>query len=485
MKSLNVQVFREAAIELREILRDDPEAFEPAISSMSEAELLEVERTWQWYARPKQLRPEGCRPIWLRQCGRGEGKTRSAAEELLDFAEDWGADFHGMLCSKTIADVRDVMINGESGLVACARRRGYEVRYIANQGCVFFPHGGRAYVCSSEKPDKPRGYQTNYVWCDEIAAWRNPIETFDNILYGWRLSPGGTRPTMIVTTTPKPNAIMLRFHTDEKFKEKVTVVYGSTHDNRDNLSAESVDFFLAVFDGTTKGLQETEGQLIASKGATTSIEVIERHRVNAPPELSRVVVGLDPSIDDEEDSDEAGIIVAGIDNQHWAHGYLLDDFSVGQADFTVWAERATLAAILWDAEKIIAEINQGGKGGILPALRAAMNEWSRRLETLESLLAWSPNPPAQLVDAIGCEVVIPVETVWATDSKEVRAEPVGSLYERGRIHHCGVFPRLEKELSTWMRGMPSPNRMDAAVYCFSHLIIGDRDLCGPLGQAYG
>ncbi len=445
--------YREAALLLRGLRGTNEEAYQAALANLTEAQLRGVHACWQLHARSSQLRPAASRPIWLRSAGRGEGKTRSAAEENLDVAEDWGAAFRGILISRTIADVRDVMIQGESGLIACAQRRGYTVKYVANRGCVEFPGGGIAYVLSSEEPEKPRGYQSNYVWGDEIAKWKHALESFDNVLFGWRLKvPGGWRPRMILTSTPKPNPIMFRLFREPKYSRRVTVTFGSTRDNRDNLDPDSYEMFDSIYGGTRQGRQEMEGELLDGLGAVFEQDTIAQFRVDATPELARRVVALDPSITANEDSDAAGIVVVGSDWADTPHAYLLDDRTLETATFGQWARAAVDAFVDWNCDCVVAEVNQGG-GGIEEAIQVAAAEKSREL---------------------GYEVVVPVRSVWARESKRARAEPCGALYERGRVHHVGHFKKLEDEITGWMPGMRSPNRMDALVHGITHLLLAEK-----------
>lgn len=432
-----------------------------AIDTLDREERDTILSCWQLWARDNQLRPQGSAPIWLRSAGRGEGKTRSAAEDTLDIMEDWGPAYRGILCSKTIGDVRDVMIQGESGLVACASRRGYTLKYHRSDALVKHPAGGVAYMCTSEKPDKPRGYQSNHFWGDEISSWQNPITTLDNIMFGWRLPVPDGHPLATLTTTPKPNPIMFRLMKDPAWSHLVTISYGSTLDNRANLAPATVAALEAVYKGTRLGRQELEGILLETIGAIVDQDTIHRHRVRQAPVLGRKVVALDPSITAKDDSDEAGIVVVGSDLQTPADAYLLDDQSLASATFGMWARKCVELFVAYDCDCVVAEVNQGG-GGIAEAIQVAAAEVAKELGR--------------------DELIVPVRSVWARESKRARAEPVGALYERGRIHHVGYFEALERETTSWMPGMASPNRMDALVHGVAHLLLGDRDDVGPISS---
>jgi phage terminase large subunit-like protein len=449
---------RQLALDIRErVAKYGESAIDELYDVLDTRTLDTLSSCWQMYARHNQVRPSGCKPIWVRSCGRGEGKTRSAAEETLDICEDWGATAKIILCSKTIGDVRKVMIGGESGLVSCANRRGYEVRYIPSHSMVYHPSGAVMYLVTAEKPDMARGLQCNYFWLDEVSSWQNAMESFDNILLSWRLpAPGGKKG--IVTTTPKPNPIMQRLI--KKMDDLVTVTYGRTADNAANLAGGTLEQLEGLYLGTRFGRQELEGELIEGQGAMVTQDVIHQHRVReAPSDVYRRVVALDPSITPGGDSDAAGIVVVGCDSDKVPHAFVLEDCSLESATFADWARAAVKAFVKWDCECIIAEVNQGGNG-ILEAIQVEAVKMSQELRR---------------------EVVVPVKPVWAKASKKARAEPVGALYERGRVHHVGIFGELEKELVDWIPGfgMDSPNRLDAVVYGVSHLLLGEKQT-GPL-----
>ena len=281
------------------------------------------------------------------------------------------------------------MLEGESGLIACATRRGYTVRYIPSQSKVVHPGGGVFYLCSSKQPDKPRGYQSNYIWGDEIAAWRNAIQTFDNLMYGWRLPCPLGQPIMVLTTTPRPNPIMFRLVRDEALQDLVMITRGKTSDNRENLAPGTVAILESVYKGTRLGRQELDGELLEIFGALLSQDIIHKFRLNSAPELARRIVALDPSIDSKEESDAAGIVVLGSDFQDTPNGYLLDDRSLEQAKFSMWARASVEAFVEWDCDCVVAEINQGG-GGIIEAIDIAAVE---------------------VGEEIGRELVVPVRSV--------------------------------------------------------------------------
>lgn len=457
-----------APIELRQLgraLASLPyEAEREALSELDPKLLQRLVRVWQFMALPAQLRPEDAKAIWLVQAGRGFGKTRLGAEETLDVCEDWGKRGKIILASKTIGDVRKVMIKGESGLEACARRRGYALRYVASHSMVYHPSGAEMYLVTSEKPDVPRGLQCNYFWADEVSSWMSAIETFDNILFAWRLPVPSGKRRAVITTTPKPNPISFKLARAKELKDKITVTRGRTRDNAANLDDGFVEELESIFAGTRWGRQELDGELLEGMGAVVEQDTIHTHRLDCEPEMSRVVVSLDPSISHGENSDAAGIVVVGCDERRPRHAYVLADYTLDQARWSDWARKAVMACLDHGTHTIVAEVNQGG-GGVAEAIQTAA---------------------AQVAQELGIdEIFIEVVPVWASKSKRSRAEPVGALYENGRVHHVGVFKDLENELTGWMPGMDSPNRMDALVHGVAHLLLSEQHSSPSLKAYFG
>lgn len=441
---------RDAALQLRDIARRDPEVAHRILSA--HPEVLEC---WQWLAHDYQIRPADA-PIWLLNGGRGSGKTRSAAEDMLDCEELWGPDFVGVLCSKTLKDVRKVQIHGPSGLRACSERRGKPIRYRRSDAEVCLPHGGVCHIVSSEKPDDSRGLNSNYVWGDEVSSWRNGPEIVSNLILGCRITPPEGQPLCVFSTTPKPNETMLMLLRDERWAKYVRMTTGSTFANADNLDARTLELYRGLYEGTRIGQQELDGLLLEGAGALVSIETIDAFRVNTVPELVDVVVSLDPSIwavgKGIREPDPAGLCVVGVDAR--GHAYVIEAFELPGAKFSVWARAAVALARQHNASRIVAEVNQGG-GGIVEAIDLACEEIGYHYK------------------------VVPV---WARESKVARAEPIAALCEKGRVHHVGVFRELEKQLTTWLPGQDSPNALDAWSQGIAHLLLAPQ--AGPL-SAYG
>ena len=416
---------------------------------------------WQLHARTPQLRPrEDGKPIWLFVAGRGSGKTRAAAEDELDAAEDRGASFVGQLVSKTFSDVKDVQIEGVSGLRACAQRRGYPLEFRHGDQLVVHPNGATWKMFSAEKPDKPRGYACNSVWMDEIAAWpeTKAIECFDNVMFAWR-TMGWAR--MTITTTPRPNPIMFRLLHSEALKNRIAITRDTTHSNRANLNPDSYAAMCELYTGTSVGRQELLGELLELTGPIVSQDTIHAHRVRHAPDLGEIIVSVDPAVTSKRDSDATGIIVVGKDMLRPAHAYVLDDRTQQRASWSTWGLAVVRAFDEWGANKVVAEVNQGGEG-IEEQIKRSAEHYSQE---------------------VGREVIVPVSNVWAKQSKKARAEPVGALYERGRVHHVGELRQLEKEITTWVPGLASPDRMDALVHGVWHLLLADLGTkLGPIAR---
>lgn len=460
---------REVALALRQA---EPEHARLVLAQLETMELEALARTWQLQAHDYQLRPgQACSsnptaaPIWYLNGGRGSGKSRAIAERRLDRGEDYGPKLRGILAGKTIADARDVMIEGESGMLACAEKRGYRLEYIANRRTVRHPSGASWLVLTSEKPDLARGPQSNDLWGDEVSSWKEGgIKFFDNLMMGHRLKLGVPLEADF-SSTPKPNPITRRLLKDPKWRKRVAVTLGISHRNFANLDDGFRDLLVSIYDGTTLGKQELYGELLDALGACVAQEIIDRHRLAEPYDIVRKVVSLDPAATSKTESDDSGIVVVGADSQEYPHAYVLADLTLSSAPPERVAEAVVDAYDAYGCDAIVYESNNGGEW-IESAIKAAAD--AKRIR--------------------GIEIV----SVWARKSKKARFEPVGALYEKGRVHHIGTeltldphdgvargFVELEKEATSWIPGEPSPNRLDALSQGVSHLLLGD-DLVGPL-----
>jgi predicted phage terminase large subunit-like protein len=397
---------------------------------------------WRVWARPSQLPPAklvngGDWRVWLLLAGRGFGKTRSGAEWVRTAVAS-GAAQRIALVAPTARDARLVMVEGESGLLSIAPD-GQRPVFEPSKHQLVWPSGAMATLFSADEPDRLRGPQFDAAWCDELAAWRYP-QAWDMLMMGLRL---GTQPRAVVTTTPKPVKLIRALLASPD----CVVTRGTTRDNARNLAPGFLAAMLKQYAGTRLGRQELEAELLDDMpGALWSRDAIERARVDplikdGAPSLKRVVVAIDPAASAGADSDETGIVVAarGQDGQ----GYVLDDLS-GRFSPHDWAARALDAYRAHRADRIVAEINNGG----------AMVEATLRV----------------------LDAGVSYKGVHASRGKLARAEPVAALYEQGRVHHVGAFPALEDQMCAFTGGplayAGSPDRVDALVWALSELMLG-------------
>ncbi len=413
----------------------------PADDGLTDAEILQHDCDWHSKARWSQLPPKGIWRIWLLLAGRGFGKTRCGAEWVRVLAEEGGAR-RVALVAPTAADVRDVMIEGESGLLAIAPSNNRPV-YEPSKRRVTWSSGTIATAFSADEPERLRGPQHDAAWCDELASWRYPA-AWDMLMFGLRL---GKDPRAVVTTTPKP--IRLIRELLARAGSDVVITRGSTFENSTHLAPAFLDQIVRRYQGTRLGRQELDAELLDDiPGALWQRELIERCRVNVAPSLRRIVVAIDPAATASDGSDETGIVIAGIGAD--GHGYVLDDRS-GRLAPVEWARRAIAAYQHFAADRVVAEVNNGG-------------------DMVEATL--------RMVDAN-----VAFRAVHASRGKLVRAEPVAALYEQGRIHHVGAFAHLEDQLCNFSRDVehagPSPDRLDALVWAITDLIV-DQSAAGWL-----
>ena len=364
--------------------------------------------------------------------GRGFGKTRAGAEWLHE-SVTLRRRARVALVARTSADARDVMIEGESGLLAVARAHGHKAVYEPSKRRVTWPNGALAVTYSADDPDQLRGPQHDGAWCDELASWRYP-ETWDNLQLGLRL---GKAPQAIVTTTPKPvrllKAIMAQRDT--------VVTTGTTYDNAANLPTTYLQTIGTQYEGTRLGRQELYAELLEdSMGALWTRALLDTNRVPRAPELARVVVAVDPAVTNTVRSDETGIIVAGVGVD--GHAYVLEDLSV-QASPDTWARIVVRAYHHYGADRIIAEANNGG-------------------DLVELVIRTVDNN-------------VPYRAVRASRGKMTRAEPVAALYEQNRAHHVGMFAALEDQMTAGIGDGGRNDRLDALVWAITELVVSQNE----------
>ncbi len=395
-------------------------------ASDPDAEWLAARNRWLAQARPETQIPPADAPIWVYQAGRGTGKTRAATEAASEHCRTFpGARV--ALVGRSFSDGRDVLVEGAgSGLLAILPKSVVE-SWNRSQGVLRLVNGAMLSIYADTEPDRLRGPQFSMAVCDELASWTGR-DAWDTLLLACRLGPN---PQVVVTTTPKNTALFRELVADSRVK----VVRESTWVNLANLAPSFRDSILARYAGTTLGRQEIEAELLLDvEGAMWSIPTLDKYRVqSAPEDLVRVVVGVDPA---GGGKDETGIVVAARGRD--GHGYVLADRS-GRYHPEDWARRAVAAYREFKADRIVAERNFGG-------------------DMVEHTLA-TVDPK------------VPVKMVTASRGKAVRAEPIASMYEQGRVHHVGQLTELEQQLTTWTEDShDSPDRLDALVWALTELM---------------
>ena len=408
------------------------------IGTLSERERFEVMYDWSVWRRPKQATPPGDWRVWLILAGRGFGKTRTGAEFVREQVNA-GRCRRVALVGATAADVRDTMIEGESGLLAVFPP-GQRPRYEPSKRRVTFHNGATASAFSADEPDRLRGPNHDLAWADELAAWRY-VDAWDQLMLGLRL---GDHPRVVVTTTPRPTQLIRRLARSDDGTVHATT--GSTYENAANLAADFIAEMRRRYEGTRLGRQELEAQILDDvEGALWDRAVIDDTRTTDTPPLRRIVVAIDPAVTSGENSDETGIVVAGVSQD--GEAYVLDDRTM-RASPNDWASAAVAAYHRHNADLIVAEANQGG-------------------DLVENVL--------KAVDPR-----VPVHLVRASRGKRTRAEPVAALYEQRRAHHVGFFPELEDQLCSWVPDIgSSPDRLDALVWALTDLVV-DRARVAPV-----
>ncbi|WP_407664527.1 DNA-packaging protein [Microvirga pudoricolor] len=412
-----------------------------ATAGWSKADVAEALRYWPLRARPEQRPPDMAIPwtIWLMLGGRGAGKTRTGAEWVRGLAlglPGFATSALGRiaLVGETFADARNVMVEGPAGILSVHARRERPV-WSPTLRKLEWPNGAVAQVFSAEDPDSLRGPQFEAAWSDELAKWRHPDETWDMLQFGLRL---GAHPRQLVTTTPRPIALIRRFLVDPH----VAVSRLRTADNADNLAPAFLETVVGRYAGTRLGRQELDGEIIEDRpDALWRRDLIEAARVAAAPDLARIVVAVDPPATSSKRADACGIVAAGLDETGMA--YVLEDSSASGLKPPEWAARAVALYRRLQADALLVETNQGG----------------------------------EMATAVLREVdpTVPVTGVRATRGKYLRAEPVSVLYAQGRVRHVGALPELEDELCDFgpsgLASGRSPDRLDALVWALTELML--------------
>lgn len=407
---------------------------EKLLSEMEPKVLAQLKYNWGFWARPNQIEPKGDWTTWLILAGRGFGKTRTGAETIRSWVCG-DTPLSPSRCSRialvaeTAADARDVMVDA---ILKCHPKDFMPVYEKTNRK-ITWPNGAVAFTYNATEPDQLRGPQHDGAWVDELAKFKYMQDSWDQLQFGLRL---GLHPKQIVTTTPRPVGLIKKLTNDPS----VFVTRGATMDNAANLAKSAIDFLYDRYGGTRLGRQELEGEVLEDvPGALwTRSSIDDNRKKEAPATLDRIVIAVDPATSSEENSDETGIVAVGIarDADGFTRGYVLADRSLRGAP-DEWAKAAVALYRELDADRIVAEKNQGG-------------------EMVEAVLKATNRD-------------VPVTLVHASRGKAVRAEPISALYEQGRVHHVGIFNELEDQMCSFSVDFDrtrdgSPDRMDALVW---------------------
>lgn len=405
------------------------------VSKLSDAQAREIRYAWWFHARPNQWWPDWDWRVWLLLAGRGFGKTRTGAEWVHDQAMNQGKR-RIALVARSAADIREVMIEGQSGLLNVGEPSSRPV-YQPSRRRLTWPNGAIATTYSADEPEALRGPNHDAAWADELATWRYN-DAWTQLMLGLRI---GDNPQCVVTTTPRPKKLIR----DLRKAKTTALTTGTTYENRQNLAEAWFTEIITQYEGTTLGRQELMAELIEDMPGALwrRKEMIDKYRVNVCPDLAVGVVAVDPAVTAKSESNETGIIWGGMTDN--SHIYVTGDHS-GVVSSNVWAKRAITAYQENSLDRIVYEANQGG-------------------DLVKDVL---------MAAAKGVKPEVVIRDVWASRGKRTRAEPIAALYERGLVHHVGGLPELEDQLCNWVPGEgDSPDRLDALVWMATSLVKGE------------
>ena len=414
------------------------------LDALTDDDLAALPFLFDFWALPHQIPPQGDWRTWVILGGRGAGKTRAGAEWVRAIVEGATPRAKGRarrvaLVAETMDQAREVMVFGESGILAvCPPDR--RPRWVAGRHMLIWPNGATAQLFSAHDPDSLRGPQFDAVWADELAKWRKAEAAWDMLQFGLRL---GDDPRACVTTTPR-RTTMLRELLD---RETTVSTHAPTQANRANLAAGFLSEVEGRYGGTALGRQELQGELLTDvEGALWTVADLEKVRVDDLPVFDRIVVAIDPPTTSHAGSDECGIVVVGVIMRGEVHDWravVIADATVSAARPTVWAEAAIAAYHRYGADRLVAEVNQGG----------------------------------DMVEAVVRQVdpLVSYRSVHASKGKVARAEPIAALYEQGRVGHVRGLSELEDQMTLMAMdgyaGKGSPDRVDALVWALHDLML--------------
>lgn len=404
-----------------------PDVQTKILEGWSTDKLKSLKYDWQFWGRPDQQLPDHDDwDILFWMGGRGGGKTRCGAEAINRMAEN--KNWRMALVGETVAEYRDVMIQGPSGIIATSKPWN-PAEWIPSLRRVIWPNTGTwATAYSGDKPDQLRGPNVSFAWVDEISKFRYPSETWDQLELVLR---AGEHPQCVISSTPRPIPLIKMLVKDAR----TVLRRWSTYRNAANLAPTYIDRILGRYEGTRIGRQELHAEILEDvEGALWKLSLIDTLRVNCMPHMSMIAVGVDPPT---STGGECGIVVMGLSGEDL---YCLDDMSMSGLP-EEWGKQVVSAYHKWEADIVVPEKNQGGD------------------MVMSTIKAVDP--------------MVPLSPVWASRGKRTRAEPISTYTEKGAVHHIGSFATLEDELCNWVPdepSMPSPNRLDAYVHAATHLL---------------
>ncbi|WP_299818558.1 terminase family protein [uncultured Jannaschia sp.] len=425
------------------------------LDGLGDNALASLPYLFEFWALEHQLPPEGSDwRTWVIMGGRGAGKTRAGAEWVRSKVEgsrplQAGSARRVALVGETYEQVRDVMIEGDSGILRCTPS-DRKPTWKAGQRKLVWPNGAEAQAFSAHDFEALRGPQFDAAWVDELAKWKKAEEAWDMLQFCLRL---GDNPQAVVTTTPK-NVPVLK---DILERSSTVSTHAPTEANRANLAKGFLAEVMERYGGTRLGRQELEGILLEDiEGAFWTSAVLDALRTNdVPRKLDRIVIGVDPAVTSSGMSDETGIVVVGAimsgPPKEW-RAYVLEDATVSASSPTEWAQAVARAYDRWGADRVVAEGNQGG-------------------DMIEAVLR-------QVAPTVS------YRKVTARQAKGARAEPIAALYEQGRIRHLRDLGTLEDQMCRMAvggyRGSGSPDRVDALVWALWAVMLDpDARKAGP------
>ena len=405
------------------------------LQNISQRKTIEFYNKWLYSARKKQLTPCGVWNAWLILAGRGWGKTRTGASDIVLYALK-NPNSRCAVIAPTTGDLRRVCFEGVSGVISIIPTECYKENpfksYNKTTSEIELFNGSKIIGFSASEPDRLRGSQYHRAWCDELASWRYP-EAYDQLIFGLRL---GKKPQVVITTTPRPTQIITKLF--ERKNKDVFVTQGSTFENEDNLAESALEQFKDRYEGTRLGRQELYAEILEDiEGALWTHFQLDKCRIKPEktPEQRRIVIAVDPAVTANANSDETGIIIAGVDEND--KFFILDDKS-GKFSPDRWARLVIEEYYRYNANLIVAETNNGG-------------------DLVERLL--------RTVDRN-----VPYKSVTATRGKMLRAEPISALYEQNKVFHTKIFSELEEQMCSYTGDKgKSPDRLDALVWALTEL----------------